>query len=330
VVGNAGTLVYMAPEVLCGREYNKTVDYWATGVTFYECATGSRLFTGRTKDAVFRQIVEDPIDLRPLSEVSRTLGRLVLALLNRRPDCRCGSNSADEIKQHEFFTGIAWGTISHTDPAYKPTAWQGQPVQMKSLEEQKRLFYGETPELKAVDPFERQEMEEMETVDFSRSRTRHRHRRQRHRTGSQTDTYSLVSNISNRVHRTRSRNNISDFHDLTSMRRIWISGGLNSSANKHVTDDGLEHDWDTMLDHSGAEEDGAQLSSDSVSMSSSWGSMLSESASGVLLKSKKLTSPMSTVDTSGTAAGLHHGPNSMQGDPLQASAVGTEVTEEAS
>jgi len=294
----------MAPEVLCGREYDKTVDYWATGVTFYECATGSRLFNGRTKDALFRQIVEDPIDLRPVSELSRPLGLLVLALLNRRPDCRVGANSADDIKQHEFFAGISWSSISHTDPAYKPTAWQGQPVQMKSIEEQKRLFYGETPELKGADPFGRQEVQEMGVAGSSSSLTHHRQRRNRHRGGGAKDTYSLVNSISNRVNRTRSRNNISNFRDLTSMRRVWISGGL--STNKNVADDGLEHDWDTGYSDVEAEEEGDHQSSDSASISSSWGSMLSESASGVVLKSKKVSVPIGidTVEPTGGGLGL--------------------------
>lgn len=294
-----GTLVYMAPEVLCGREYDRMVDYWATGVTFYECATGTRLFTGRTKEILVRQIVEDPIDLRPVSEISRPLGLLVLGLLNRRPDSRIGFTSAEEIKQHEFFAGISWSTISHTDPAYKPTAWQVQPVQMKNIEDQKRLFYGETPELKvaAADPFGRQEMQEMETVDFSSSSKRHRHRRQRHRTGSQKDTFSLVNSISNKVHRHRSRNNINDFHDLTEMRRIWVSEGLNSSTNKHNNEHGLEHDWDTVLDHSDGGEDDAARSSESESISSSWGSMFSESASGVLAKSMSKKQNIPAVDT---------------------------------
>ena len=58
--GKAFTLCgteYMAPEIILGRGYNISVDWWALGILAYECLAGYSPFAGRDQNAICRNIV---------------------------------------------------------------------------------------------------------------------------------------------------------------------------------------------------------------------------------------------------------------------------------
>src|SRR5436190_1692990 len=57
----AGTVPYMAPEVLRGRRADRRSDVWALGILLYEMAAGKRPFTGATRYELAAAILcEDP------------------------------------------------------------------------------------------------------------------------------------------------------------------------------------------------------------------------------------------------------------------------------
>ncbi len=58
--GLAGTLSYMAPEVLRGAYGDARSDVWALGVLLYEMLTGELPFTGRTSFEISSSILHDP------------------------------------------------------------------------------------------------------------------------------------------------------------------------------------------------------------------------------------------------------------------------------
>lgn len=55
----AGTLPYMAPEVLRGSEATERTDIWALGVVLYEMVTGKRPFQARTANELISVILRD-------------------------------------------------------------------------------------------------------------------------------------------------------------------------------------------------------------------------------------------------------------------------------
>jgi serine/threonine protein kinase/Tol biopolymer transport system component len=108
-----GTVQYMAPEQVEGKEADARSDIWAFGAVIYEMVTGSRPFSGETPASVIGSILKDdpaPVSARqPLAP--RTLDRLVGVCLAKDPDDRWQS-IADVARQ------LAW--IAEGDAAATP------------------------------------------------------------------------------------------------------------------------------------------------------------------------------------------------------------------
>lgn len=94
----AGTLAYMAPELLRGEPTDARADLFSLGVVLYELAAGRRPFPGPTATALTSQIVNDPPP--PLTGASNLvpaeLGRIVHKLLEKQPGSRY--QSAREVQ----------------------------------------------------------------------------------------------------------------------------------------------------------------------------------------------------------------------------------------
>ena len=78
-----GTLQYMAPEQLEGKEADARTDIFAFGAVVYEMATGQRAFTGDSQAALIGGILKDqPVAISTLQPKSpRALHRLVTTCL---------------------------------------------------------------------------------------------------------------------------------------------------------------------------------------------------------------------------------------------------------
>jgi len=86
----AGTIPYMAPEVLCGHRAGPRSDIWAIGVLIHEMLAGSRPFTGATRFELAAAILERPPE--PLSaSVPYELRRIVARCLEKSADERFSS-----------------------------------------------------------------------------------------------------------------------------------------------------------------------------------------------------------------------------------------------
>ena len=100
----AGTLHYLSPDQLQGREIDVRSDLYACGVVMFEMLTGRRPFvTSDAKELFYLQMNQDPPHPRSLRpEISATLDELVVACLARDPAAR----PASAVELGERLTGL--------------------------------------------------------------------------------------------------------------------------------------------------------------------------------------------------------------------------------
>lgn len=86
----AGTISYMAPEQLLGKEIDARSDIFAFGVILYELITGEHPFAAPSTTEISAKILRDtPTDLTvKCSNIPYDLNRIVLRCLSKKPDRR--------------------------------------------------------------------------------------------------------------------------------------------------------------------------------------------------------------------------------------------------
>ncbi|KAG6068337.1 hypothetical protein E4U32_001121 [Claviceps aff. humidiphila group G2b] len=116
-----GTPEYLAPELLMGKGYNKTVDWWTLGVLLYEMLTGLPPFYDENTNDMYRKILSEPLHFSDV--VPPAAKDLLTKLLNRDPEERLGANGSAEIKAHPFFHAIDWRKLLQRkyEPTFKPS-----------------------------------------------------------------------------------------------------------------------------------------------------------------------------------------------------------------
>ncbi|KAK1245702.1 hypothetical protein MKX07_004771 [Trichoderma sp. CBMAI-0711] len=117
-----GTPEYLAPELLKGEGYGKTVDWWTLGVLLYEMLTGLPPFYDENTNEMYRKILTAPLNFPGYDIVPPAARDLLTKLLERDPSKRLGVNGSTEIKSHPFFHGIDWKKLLQRkyEPAFKP------------------------------------------------------------------------------------------------------------------------------------------------------------------------------------------------------------------
>ncbi len=117
-----GTLQYMAPEQLEGKDADARTDIFALGAVLYEMATGKKAFEGKSQASVIAAILEkDPTPITTLQPLApAALERVVKACLAKDPDDRWQT-------AHDILLELKWiaeGGSQAAGPAPAGSRWK--------------------------------------------------------------------------------------------------------------------------------------------------------------------------------------------------------------
>lgn len=115
-----GTPEYLAPELLLGQGYTRSVDWWTLGILLYEMLTGLPPFYDENIPKMYKKILGDPLKFPEMFDTQAK--DLLIKLLDRNPNKRLGANGSQEIKDHPFFRDIDWVKLNNKGytPPFKP------------------------------------------------------------------------------------------------------------------------------------------------------------------------------------------------------------------
>jgi len=104
-----GTPHYMAPEVILGKGYNTTVDFYGIGVLLYEFIIGKVPF-GEDEDdpyIIYQKVLEHRLVYPDFLDPKFPARVLVEQLLNVNPAMRTGGG-IEQLKAHNWFSNFDW------------------------------------------------------------------------------------------------------------------------------------------------------------------------------------------------------------------------------
>ncbi|XP_035242779.1 protein kinase C delta type-like isoform X1 [Anguilla anguilla] len=148
-----GTPDYIAPEILLGKPYTFSVDWWSFGVLVFEMLVGQSPFHGDDEDELFQSIRTDtpryPIWL------TRESKDLLEKLFVREPNQRLGV--VGNIRIHPFFKSINWPALERREmkPPFKPKVKSPNDCSnfdREFLSEKPRLSYNDKLFIDSMDP----------------------------------------------------------------------------------------------------------------------------------------------------------------------------------
>lgn len=118
-----GSPDYMALDVLQGKDYNHTIDYWSLGCILFESLSGYPPFAGATPDETYSNLQQWKKALRrPQYEdgkyvFSDRTWDLIQRLIT---SARYRFNSHEQIKVHDYFAEVDWANLRENNPPFIP------------------------------------------------------------------------------------------------------------------------------------------------------------------------------------------------------------------
>lgn len=180
----AGSMAYMAPQVVGRQGYSWQIDWWSLGVTAYELLFNKRPFEGRTSDKMRNAIMKDPLvfpDDAP-QRCSQACLSALKGFIERDPSARLGcrrKGGFSDIKQHPWFSATDWDKLelkelkSHFTPDMQEANFDISHELDEFLMIEKPLTHSKrkaNPDVEKMRPELRQLEEQFTVYDFSNSR----------------------------------------------------------------------------------------------------------------------------------------------------------------
>jgi len=109
-----GTPEYLAPEIIKGEDYTKSIDWWSVGTLIYEMLTGLPPFYTDDEENMYHKIMTAEIDFsKPL--FTPEAKDIITKFLNRDPLQRL--QDPHDIKSHPWFRAIDWNKLEKLEIA---------------------------------------------------------------------------------------------------------------------------------------------------------------------------------------------------------------------
>jgi len=117
-----GNYFYASPEMAGGTcILNQAVDWWAVGVLLFHMLSGTTPFEGLTKASTLENIENKLCDWEALPEdISRDCRDFLHRFLAHNYETRLGTESAEDVLNHPFFSNIDFATLYEGYGPYFP------------------------------------------------------------------------------------------------------------------------------------------------------------------------------------------------------------------
>ncbi|OMJ87851.1 hypothetical protein SteCoe_10333 [Stentor coeruleus] len=107
-----GTPHYMAPEIIVGKGYGVSADFWSLGIMLYEFMCGGVPFGENEEDpyVIYEKVLERKLVYPGFVDPRLPAKPFIEQLLSKNPALRTGG-SIDNLKGHPWLTSINWDTL---------------------------------------------------------------------------------------------------------------------------------------------------------------------------------------------------------------------------
>ena len=114
-----GTLEYMAPEIIKGKNYDKSADWYSFGIVLYQMICGDVPFKLKSRNI---DEISYETDIKYPEKISNEAKDIISKLLEIEPEKRLGYNSSDEIKNSAFFNEVDFDLVykKEYNPPFRP------------------------------------------------------------------------------------------------------------------------------------------------------------------------------------------------------------------
>ncbi|KAJ3213525.1 hypothetical protein HDU67_002811 [Dinochytrium kinnereticum] len=115
----AGSMAYMAPEILAKKGYLSAIDWWSLGIVAYELLFGRRPFRSKTNEGLTHSILNEDLGFpNDPPGVSAEAKSCVRQFVNRNVAERLGSKESGgvaKVHEHPWFKKIDWKKLENKE-----------------------------------------------------------------------------------------------------------------------------------------------------------------------------------------------------------------------